>query len=290
MLTVLESINLSSIYLEKKGIESARTNAELLLAHILNCKRIDLYLKFDRPLQENEITNYREILKRRGEREPLQYIIGSVEFFGLKFKVNPSVLIPRPETELLVEHLIEYVKKYGAKRILDIGTGSGNIAISLAKNLPDSEINSMDNSEEALTVAKENAILNDVRINFHKKDIQNGFDENKFDIIVSNPPYISLNDFENLQPELKVYEPKNALTDYSDGLSLYRIISEKAKNLLSANGRIFLEIGQGQSEEVKEILLSNGFINIQVKKDYQNTDRIITGEFELQAHPPLEET
>ena len=134
MLTVLEAINLSTEYLTKKDIESPKLNAELLLAHILNCKRLDLYLSYDRPLDENETNKYRDFIKRRGKCEPLQYIIGSVEFYGLEFKVNPSVLIPRQETEILIETILETVSKENDLRILDIGTGSGIIAICLAKH------------------------------------------------------------------------------------------------------------------------------------------------------------
>ncbi len=173
MLTVLESIKLSTEYLEKKGVESPRINAELLLAHILKCKRLDLYLTFDRPLSEEEITLYRSFLKRRGEFEPLQYIVGSVEFFGLPFFVNSSVLIPRQETEILVEEIIERNKNNPSIKILDIGTGSGNIAISLAKNLPGSTVTASDISEDALKLAAKNSVLNgtDSQVKFIENDI-----------------------------------------------------------------------------------------------------------------------
>ena len=153
MITVLESINLSSDYLKNKGIESPRINAELLLAHVLNCKRLNLYLSFEKPLSEEEIIKYKELLKRRIKFEPLQYIIGKVEFYGIDFMVNPSVLIPRQETEILVETIIRQYDKYDTLRILDIGTGSGNIAVSLAKNLDNSFITGIDISEDALKIA-----------------------------------------------------------------------------------------------------------------------------------------
>ena len=196
MLTVLESIKLSTEYLQKKGIESPRINAELLLANILNCKRLDLYLKFDQPLKEGEINLYREFISRRGKFEPLQYITGTVEFFGLEFKVNKSVLIPRPETEILVETIIDSAEKKENIDILDIGTGSGNIAIAVAKNLPNSKICAIDNNSEALQIAKDNAKLNSVedRIEFMNDSILNGIirSAKKYDIIVSNPPYVSI--------------------------------------------------------------------------------------------------
>ncbi len=282
MLTVLESIKRSTDYLQKKGIESPRINAELLLANILNCKRLDLYLKFDQPLKEEEINLYREFIKRRGQFEPLQYITGSVEFFGLKFKVNRSVLIPRPETEILVEIIIDSAVKEENIDILDIGTGSGNIAISVAKNLPNSAIYAIDNSSEALLVAKENAKLNSVenRIDFINDSILNGmiYSIRKYDVIVSNPPYIALEEFQNLQPELKVYEPRTALTDEGDGFSFFRIISSKTKNILKDKGKLFFEVGKDQYKQVENILLENDFQNVTVKKDYLNIERVVYGE------------
>lgn len=281
MLTVLEAVKLSTDYLQKKGIESPRLNAELLLAHLLNCKRLDLYLLFDRPLKENEIILYRELLKKRGSFVPLQYIIGNVEFYGLEFSVDSSVLIPRPETELLVDTIIEENKNTNLK-ILDIGTGSGIIAIALAKSLEQPELFAIDISEAALANAKKNAIKNDVtdRIKFLQLDVRSDLTliKESFDIIVSNPPYISKDEFPKLQTELRVFEPAIALTDYADGLSFFKIISEKAIRLLKNNGQLYFEIGKDQSDSVKKILQENGFANVQIKKDYQEIDRVISGE------------
>lgn len=282
MLTVLEAINLSSGYLKKKGIESPRFNAEMLLAHTLNLKRLSLYLSFDKPLSEDEISRYREFIKRRASFEPLQYILGSVEFFGLRFKINPSALIPRPETEILVETIIELNRGRPAE-ILDIGTGSGNIAVSLAKNLPQSNVSGIDISQPALDLAEENRKINSVEnVKFMYTDILNrdlkALNENHFDIIVSNPPYISTKEFPLLAPELKVYEPKNALTDFSDGLKFFREISAKAGRLLKPGGMIFFEMGKGGYKEIKNILAKNGFTKIEIKNDLQNIERVIYGE------------
>ena len=281
MLTVLESINLSTEYLKNKGIESPRINAELLLAKILNCKRLELYLSFDRPLAENEILQYREFIKRRSSFEPLQYIVGSVEFYGLEFKVNRSVLIPRQETEILVETIIKEFQNQNGLKILDIGTGSGIIAICLAKYLQNAKVFAIDSSSEAIKVANKNAELNQVIENI--TFIDSAFDkylnkENDFDLIVSNPPYISSEEFQNLQPELRVYEPRQALTDESNGLSFYEIISRNGKSLLKKNGKIFFEVGENQSSTVKEILIKEDYNNIQIQKDYLNIDRVISGE------------
>ena len=279
MLTVLEAINLSTEFLEKKEIESPRINAELLLAHALNCKRLDLYLSYDRPLNEDEVKLYREFIRRRIKSEPLQYIIGKVEFYGIEFNVNPSVLIPRQETEILVETIINSVNKDGSLKILDVGVGSGNISISLAKHLPYSKITATDISEQALETAKANAEMNNVleKINFIKHDILSHNLNDEFDIVVSNPPYISREEFPQLKDELKVYEPQNALTDFSDGLNYYRIISSKAKEFVKNNGKIFFEVGQGQVEDVKRILAENNFNEISIVKDYLKIDRVISG-------------
>lgn len=281
MITVLESINLSSEYLKNKGIESPRINAELLLAHILSCKRLNLYLSFEKPLTEEELQKYRELLRRRSKFEPLQYIIGKVEFYGIDFKVNPSVLIPRQETEILIETIIGQYDKHDTLRILDIGTGSGNIAISLAKNLDNSVITALDISEEALKTASENALLNCVnqRTEFIKLDfLAEELNKNDFDIIVSNPPYVAIEEFETLRPELKEYEPKIALTDYNSGLLFYDFISAKSNYLLKPGGKLFFELGKGQFSIVNEIMTKNNYQNIKVIKDYLNIERVISGE------------
>lgn len=282
MLTVLEALNGASDYLQNKGIKSSRLNAELLLSHILNCKRLELYLSFDRPLQKSEIDSYRELLKRRSTFEPLQYIIGKVEFYGLEFEVNQSVLIPRPETELLVETVIESVAKDENINILDIGSGSGNISIALAKNIPSCTVVGIDISEEAIETSTRNAKLNGVesQLMFVKKNILNGIEinENSFDVVVSNPPYVSVADFVNLDPELRLYEPQIALTDEIDGLSFYRNISVLSRSLLKNNGKLFFEIGAGQSDAVKKILIDSDYKNIVIIKDYSDIERVIIGE------------
>jgi release factor glutamine methyltransferase len=284
MLTILNAIELSADYLDKKEVESARINSELLLAHILNCNRMELYLKFDQPLKEEEVNEYRELIKRRGNREPLQYIIGNVEFFGLEFFVNKNVLIPRSETELLVETIINKFKNKNSISILDIGTGSGNIAISLSKNLPGANIIGIDKSKKAIDVAKKNSVLidNDFKLKFEAIDFIDFSNTNtcKFDLIVSNPPYISLKDYESLDAELKNYEPKEALTDFEDGYYFYKIICKNASKHLLPKGKLFFEIGFGQSKTIKQIMDVNGFINISIIKDYQNIDRVIFGEIE----------
>lgn len=283
MLTVLESIKLSTEYLEKKGIESPRVNAELLLAGILNCKRLDLYLRFDQPLKENEKNIYRDFISRRGKFEPLQYILGKTEFYGVEFLVNKNVLIPRQETEILVENICNYNFSKSDLRILDIGTGSGILAVLLAKHFQESEITAIDISQDAINVAKENALLSGVekRITFVKTDILNNSEISYlkgFDLIVSNPPYVSLEEYNTLQKEILLYEPAGAVTDNHNGLTFYKKIVETGEKMLNENGLLFFELGQGQAEDVKTMMETEGYKNINTFKDYLNIDRVICGE------------
>ena len=282
MITVLEVIKLSTAYLEKKGVESPRANAEILLAEILKCKRLELYLAFDKPLAENEVQDYREAIRKRGLRIPLQYIVGTVEFYGLKLIVNENVLIPRPETELLVEQIINETNKNIELKILDIGVGSGNISLSLLKNLPNIKVAAIDISEKALQVAKQNAEINllQERIDLKLFDIFNS-DLNllgKFELIVSNPPYVSEKDFETLEPELKVSEPRIALTDSGDGITFYNKIILSSKILLNNGGKLYFEIGKDQQKRIFNLMEDAGFTNIKITKDYSGIERIICGE------------
>lgn len=283
MITVLEAIRLSTEYLEKKKIDSPRINAELLLAHIIGCKRLDLYLAFDRPLTEPELNIYRGLIKRRASYEPLQYIIGTVEFYGLVFKVTSSVLIPRPETELLVEKIIKELSDKEQLNILEIGCGSGNIAISLAYHLKQAQIITTDVSDAALNLAKENSQKLGVaeRISFIRHNILTDdlLRFSMFDLVVSNPPYVSLQSYSSLQKEIMDFEPRLAVTDESDGLTFYRIISEKVSGNIKKGGKLFFEISHGQCDDVKSIMTKNNFSKIEVIKDYQNIERIVFGEF-----------
>lgn len=282
MITVLESIKLSTQFLTEKGIDSPRANAEILLADILNCKRLDLYLLFDRPLTEFELQRYREYLKRRGTFEPLQYITGKVEFYGIEILVDRSVLIPRPETEILVENIIKQCSAKTKLSILDIGCGSGNISIALAFNLTSAKITSTDISDEAIKIASQNAEQNNVadKITFVKHDIlKEDLDNFKsFDIIVSNPPYVSKEKFSSLQKEITNFEPRVAVTDEKDGYTFFRVIAEKASKKLNDKGKLFFEIAEGQSNEVVQIMSTKNFTNIEIIKDYQGIDRIVYGE------------
>ncbi len=281
MLTVLDVLIKSTDYLDKKGIESPRMNAELLLADILKCKRLELYLMYDRPMTEKELIKYREYLKRRSTFEPAQYIIGTVEFYGLELKVSPAVLIPRPETEILVETVINSVCKEDELRIMDIGSGSGNISIAIAVNLINSFVTGIEIGESAIAIAEENLKKYDLnkRVSFLNYDILsvNKNELSDFDIIVSNPPYVSMEDYGKVQKEILNYEPNIAVTDFHDGYKFYREIISLTTQLLKPNGKIFLEIAQGQSKKISEFMKGNNFKEISIVQDYQNIERVILG-------------
>lgn len=284
MPTVLEILDKSTKFLDEKGIESPRLNADLLMAHVLSCKRLDLYMMFDRPLKEPELESYRECIRRRIKYEPLQYIVGNVEFFGLKLEVDSSVLIPRQETELLVDIIIQENKDRSGLKILDIGTGSGNIAISLAKMLPEAEVTSIDVSEASIETAKKNATLNSANnITFKVSDVidffnyQDGNDSGQFDLIISNPPYVSNSDYLKVQEEILKYEPSIAVTDFADGYKFHSEIISNSLTNLKQNGKVYLEMALGQDETLSEMMVSAGYSCIEVFRDYNKIKRFIRG-------------
>lgn len=281
MPTVLELLEKVDKFFSEKGIESPRLNAELLLAEVLNCKRLNLYLQFDRPLKEDEVNGYREFVRRRAQREPLQYILGKVEFFGLEFKVNSSALIPRPETEILVEEVLKSLAGTESPVIIDIGTGSGNICAALASKLSNSKVYSMDINEQALALAEENIKnLNLLeKVHLLRQDILEINQSNlpQADLIVSNPPYVPHKEYETLQEEIVKYEPRNAVTDESDGMKFYRRITQFAGEKLKTGGRLFFELGYNSSDAVQQIMAEHGFREIKIIKDYSGINRVITG-------------
>lgn len=278
MMTILESLKLATEYLEKHKIENSRLNAELMLSHILNCKKYELYKNFEQPLNEQELSQFREYLKERVSGKPLQYITGVSYFYGMDLIVTPDVLIPRPETELLVEEILNSVDKNLPYKILDIGSGSGNIGIVIAKNLKNSIVYCVDISEKAIEVAKLNAQRHDVfNIHFEKIDVLNQQpSEKNFDIIVSNPPYISEKKKDSLQKEIRLYEPSIALF-VDDELKFYKRIIDLSKDLLKVNGKLFFEIDNQLAEEIKVFLTKNSFSDVNIIKDYLNLNRIIYG-------------
>jgi release factor glutamine methyltransferase len=280
--TVLPLIEVSAGFLAAQGIDEARLTAELLLAHVLRCRRIDLYLRFEQVVTADELAAYRECIRRRLKREPVQYITGYTEFMGLRFTVDSRVLIPRPETELLVERVIDYVKS-GAMpdpAILDIGTGSGNIAVSCARMIPGCRVDAVDASGGAIEIASENAGNNQCadRVTLRKLDFlkEAGSLHGQYAFVLSNPPYIPVDESPSLQPEVRDYEPKTAWTDGNDGLTFYRAIARESGRLVAENGRVIVEIGYGQAKDVAELFRAAGFGEIEIRKDYGGIERILT--------------
>ncbi|MDD5166805.1 MAG: peptide chain release factor N(5)-glutamine methyltransferase [Candidatus Omnitrophica bacterium] len=252
--------------------------AELLFSEIFGCDRASLYLKKDIPLDKDKLSKVSSVLKRRFSGEPLQYILGKTEFMGLEFRVNPSVLIPRPETEILVETAIKILQPAAqGMKILEIGTGSGCIAISLAKLLKDVDIIATDISDNALEVAKGNARRHGVKINFILADLFNAVDclMHPADLIISNPPYVASSEIASLQPEIS-YEPRIALDGGADGLDFYRRIINGAVDYLKKDGLLILEIGFDQSRAIADIFQKSGkFKIIEIAKDYSNIERVM---------------
>jgi release factor glutamine methyltransferase len=275
---IIDLIKASEKVLKEKNITNPRLNAELLLADTLNTKRINLYLDFEKPLDEKEIAPYKQKLRRRLNHEPLQYITGYAEFYGLKFKVNKNVLIPRPETELLVDKSLELLASFDLinPRILEIGTGSGCISVAIANKI-NCNIDAIDKSENALEVARENSRANGTgtRINFVNTNIFTGalsFDD--YDLVLSNPPYIPISEFGTLERDIKDYEPKYALTDGKDGLEFYRKTIE-ILNKTTAGTIVLLEIGDGKKGEIEKLLEQENVSRYTFYKDYLDIDRVV---------------
>lgn len=262
-------------YLEGKGVDSPRLTAEILLSSVLGCSRLQLYLDYHRKLAEEELSRYREILKRRAQGAPTQYLVGRASFFGYEFIVREGVFIPRPETELLVRLVLERVKK---GRVLDIGTGCGNIAISLALSDAQLQITATDISDISLDVARENLRkfgLED-RVELVKADLFDGL-SGSFDCIVSNPPYIPREELERCQREVREYEPWEALCGGEDGLDIIKRLLEGALDFLASWGCVVVEIGTGQREVVLN-LAEQHFLFVSIFKDFNQIERAVVAE------------
>ena len=280
-MTVLEAIQRSTGFLARKGVDSPRLQVELLLAHALGVPRLKLYLNFEQKLTSANLETMRELVRRRGNREPLQHIIGSTSFCGFEIKVNRHVLVPRPETEMLAERAWQFLAALNPPpgAALDFGTGSGCLAIALAAQCPRAEVHAADISVEALRVARENAALNNLsdKIQFHCGDgfaaLPRGL---PFDLIVSNPPYIPSADIEALAPEVRDHDPRLALDGGADGLDFYRRLAAEAANHLRPAGRIMLESGDGQAEQIRQLFVQHKWVVESVEADYTGQPRILT--------------
>ena len=277
MKIVSEILKVSTDYLLKQGLENPRREAEFLLSEFLNMSRLDLYLNFDRPLDQRELDLFRERLKRRGKGEPAQYIHGSLPFYGLNLVVDPSVLIPRPETEILVDHMVNALKSedLNGKKCLDLCSGSGCIGLSLKSKFPDLSVHLSDISEKALAIAKKNAEMNHLAACFSQGDLFEPLSGQTFDYIVCNPPYISMKEYQELSPEVREFEPRLALVGGDTGYEFYERLSRALPGFLSPKGRVWLEIGTGQGRAILDLFSGSPWKLAKLEKDWAGHDRFI---------------
>jgi release factor glutamine methyltransferase len=278
MFTVLEIIKKTSDFFSSRGIESPRLNAELLIGHALGLKRMQLYLQFERALTEADLERIRPLVRRRGQHEPVQYIVGETDFGGLKLKVDRRALIPRPETELLVEFVGSAATPAPAA-ILDLGTGSGAIALALAKHFPEAKVTALDSSEDALALARENAASTGLaeRVTFlHSSWFQQLPADARFELIVANPPYLSAEETAATAPEVREFEPAAALTSAGpEGLADLETILRGAPRYLAAGGLLALETGIAQHPTLLRLANESGFSRVESRQDLTKRDRFV---------------
>ncbi len=283
--TIQKLLNSTTEQLAQSGIDAPRLSAELLLSYVLGLKRIELYTQFDKVVSKEQLGRLRELVERASRDEPIAYIVGKTEFYSLELEVAPECMIPRPETELLVERAVEFLRiRSGKQLVCDLCTGSGCVAVAIAKNYAGAEITATDISDAALRVAARNVEkhgLND-RVKLLCGDlfepIVPELDAGGFDLIVCNPPYVSSEEFERLGKNVRDYEPKSALFGGDDGLDICRRVIEKADGFLKADAALMLEVGYSQGPAVRQLLAEKGcFGQIAIEKDFQGNDRILIG-------------
>ncbi len=299
-MTVLETIQRSTEFLAKKGVDSPRLHAELLLAHVLKLPRMRLYLDFERALNPSEVEAIREMIRRRGRREPLQHIVGSTSFCGLEMLVNGHVLVPRPETELLAELGWGFLNALAARgsetgpergrapAALDYGTGSGCLAVALAVKCPEAQVHAVDISAEGLEIARRNAAAHSVvdRIHFWQGDGLAALpSETRFDLIASNPPYIPSAEIAGLAPEVRDFDPRQALDGGPDGLDHYRGLAAQAGTFLRPGGKVMLEFGDGQSDSIRRLLEDQKWAIDQIVEDYTHRPRMLVASSPAELDP-----
>ncbi len=282
--TIQKLLNWITEYFTDKALDSPRLSAELLLCYVLQTERIKLYTQFDKPVDKQHLDQLHELVKRAGQNEPLAYLLGRTEFYSLDLNITSDCMIPRPETELLVERAVEFLRTRTSRQfICDLCTGCGCIAVAIAHNCPKTRIIATDISDAALKIAAQNIEkykLKD-RIQLLCGDLFDPvvpqLDTEKFDLITCNPPYVSTAEFEALEKTVKDHEPKLALFAGHDGLDIYRRIAEKADDFLKPDAALILEIGYSQGQAVRELLEQTGcFTDIKIEKDFHNNDRIVT--------------
>ena len=274
---IIDIINWAESYFKEKGFENPRIEIEWLLRSVLQCERLDLYLRFEEPLSKSQLSTLRDWIKRRILREPIQYITGVIDFYGREFFINEGVLIPRPETERLIDIALSQLKNSISPNILDVGTGSGCIATTLSLEIPNANVLGVDISEEALDLAKKNKEkLFAVNVSFEKIDILKEIPINNFDVMISNPPYITKEEINFLDKDVRNFEPIIALTDHKDGLTFYRRFADIALDVVKSGGWIILEVGQkSHPEKAKTIFNKMGFNNVKLINDYNGDNRIL---------------
>jgi len=272
--TIAKVLNWTKNYFEQNKIDTARLDAELIISYVLKIKKIELYTQPEKILKKTELDKIHNLIKRRIKKEPIAYIIGYKHFYRDKFKVTQDVLIPRPETEFIVEAIEKMYPTDAKFSLLDIGTGSGNLAVSLQKIFPNAQITASDINEKALDLARENEkkILQDAKINFVQSDI---FDkiQDKYDIIISNPPYIPQTVYETLEDNVRLYEPQIALIGGEDGLDFYKKFFREFSQFITQEGHVFLEIGVDIIDSVQEIIPDN--FSFSFIPDYNQIPRIL---------------
>lgn len=288
--TITKILNWCADYFKSKGIDSARLDAELLLAHVLKLTRMQLYLNFDRPLGASELASFKEFVKRRAQREPVAYMTGEKEFWSRAFHVEKGVLVPRPDTEVLIEAVLERLKgRDGELAGFELGTGSGCVAVTLLAEIPALKMTAVEISETAGRVTLANAERHGVAerlclihedftqsIPFSPREkVPTGRMRGSFDFIVSNPPYIAENEFPTLPPDVRDFEPREALDGGKDGLDFYRLLATFSQHALQPEGFIAVEIGETQGAAVSEIFRNAGLAQTAVKKDYAGLDRVV---------------
>jgi release factor glutamine methyltransferase len=256
-------------YLAKRGVDSARLDAERLLARALGLSRIELYTQHDRPLTEAERDAARELVQRRGAREPLAYVLGDWDFRRLTLRTDARALVPRPETEIVVERCLELIRGAAAPRVLDVGTGSGAIALAIAHEHPGAHVFATDTSEPALELAQENAAAHGLEVTFARADLLDGVDGGPFDLIVSNPPYVEPGEIEALEPEVRDWEPRAALIDVGQ---TERLVTEARRALA---GWLVLEVHEQHACDIAALLANAGYDSVRITLDLAGKERVV---------------
>ena len=274
---VINLIGWTEKYFLSKGLENGRNIGEILLQHLLDCKRVELYFGSEKQLTQDTIKTFHSWIQRLIKNEPLQYITGTIEFYGLGLMITPSVFIPRPETERVVDIALQILKTVISPKILDVGTGSGCIAIALANELPEASVTGIDIDPNMLKLAQKNADLHKINnIIFKQMDIQKEIPKESYNLIVSNPPYIPLNEISDLEKNIKDFEPHIALTDGADGLTFYHRLASVAPKILHSNGYLIMEVGQGNHpQKALKLFKNNAFASNKLIQDYNGDDRVL---------------